>query len=83
MTWNWRAPMETVDPDALQQSSSVGIHVEISDIGACLSDCAPTLPTTGLHGEMVAVLLAVSAALLLTGILLIRRLRRMHRSPTT
>lgn len=78
MTWGVQMPLGGFDPDLVQRARPVGIRVEISDLGSCVSDCVPNLPNTGFDGSTMMVLLVVAVALLLAGIALVRR----HRSTT-
>lgn len=75
MTWGVRMPLGGFDPDLVQRARPVGIRVEISDLGTCVSDCVPNLPNTGFDGSTMMVLLVVAATLLLAGIALVRRRR--------
>jgi len=69
------AVVDPIDADHIVPPGMVGMRVEISDLGACLTDCVPLLPATGL-GVTVAIVAVVGAALVVGGILFAARRRR-------
>lgn len=66
----------------IEERGVIGIRVDIADLGACLTECAPELPPTGLDGTFVVLAAFIGAALLVSGILFAVTRRRFPRWTT-